>query len=88
MIDAQGKLVAQRDGALGRWPDEPESAWAAGSLLRQRVRLQLPPMPPSAEERSYQIYVGLYTPQTVERLPLTMNGAVVADNRYPLTLRK
>ena len=36
VIDAQGKLVAQRDGALGRWPDEPESAWAAGSLLRQR----------------------------------------------------
>jgi len=83
VTDAQGNMVAQRDGPLGRWPDEPESAWTAGSLLRQRVRLQLPP---STDLASCRIYVGLYTLPTLERLPLTVNGAPRADNRYPLPI--
>jgi hypothetical protein len=81
VTDAQGKLVAQRDGPLGRWPDEPESAWGAGSLLRQRVRLQLPA---EAAQGPYQIYAGLYTPEGAERLPLTVNGVRNADGRYLL----
>ena len=42
VTDAQGNLVAQCDGPLGRWPDETESEWTAGSLLRQRIRLRVP----------------------------------------------
>jgi hypothetical protein len=81
VVDAQGKMVTQRDGPLGRWPDEPESAWAAGELLRQRVRLQLPA---GAEPGPYRIYIGLYTPETVERLPLTVNGVPDPSGRYLL----
>jgi hypothetical protein len=86
VTDAQGNLVAQRDGPLGRWPDEPESVWTAGSLLRQRIRLRVPSMRPGAATGSYQIYVRLYTPQTVERLPLKVNGAATPEDRYLLPL--
>ena len=86
VTDAQGNLVAQRDGPLGRWPDEPESVWTAGSLLRQRIRLRVPSTRPGAATGSYQIYVGLYTPQTVERLPLKVNGAATPEDRYLLPL--
>jgi hypothetical protein len=81
VTDAQDKIVAQRDEPLGRWPDEPASAWAAGDLLRQRVRL---PLPADAERGPYRIYVGLYTPETVERLPLTLNGVPDPGGRYLL----
>ena len=84
VTDAQGNLVAQRDGPLGRWPDETESEWTAGSLLRQRIRLRVPSTRPGAATGSYQIYVGLYTPQTVERLPLKVNGAATPEDRYLL----
>jgi len=82
VTDGQGRLVAQHDGPLGRWPDQPESGWAAGSLLRQRIRLQLPP-----EEQSgpYRIFVGLNASQTGERLPLKVNGATL-DDAYLLTM--
>jgi hypothetical protein len=86
VTDAQGNLVAQRDGPLGRWPDEPESVWTAGSLLRQRIRLRVPSTRPGAATGSYQIYVGLYTPQTVARLPLKVNGAATPEDRYLLPL--
>ncbi len=81
VTDAQDKIVAQRDGPLGRWPDEPESAWGAGELLRQRARLQLPA---GMESEPYQIYVGLYTPEKAERLPLRVNGVPESDGRYRL----
>ena len=84
VTDAQGNLVAQRDGPLGRWPDETESEWTAGSLLRQRIRLRVPSTRPGAATGSYQIYVGLYTPQTVQRLPLKVNGAATPEDRYLL----
>ena len=85
VTDAQGGTVAQRDGPLGRWPDELESAWAAGEMLRQRVRLQLPA---GAEPGSYRVQVGLYTPEEVECLPLTVNGVPDSAGRYLLSKGK
>ena len=88
VTDAQGNLVAQRDGPLGRWPDEAESAWTAGSLLRQRIRLPVPSMRSGAVTGAYQIYVGLYTLQTLERLPLKVNGAVTPEEPVSVALRR
>jgi hypothetical protein len=84
VTDAQGNSVAQRDGPLGRWPDETETEWTAGSLLRQRIRLRVPSTRPGAAAGSYRIHVGLYAPQTVERLPLKVNGAATPEDRYLL----
>lgn len=81
VTNAQDTIVAQRDGPLGRWPDEPESAWGAGELLRQRVRLQLPV---DAGSGPYRVYVGLYTPETGQRLPLTVAGVPDPGGRYLL----
>jgi hypothetical protein len=85
VTDAQGRMVAQRDGPLGRWPDELESAWAAGEMLRQRVRLQLPA---GAEPGSYRVQVGLYTPEGGEGLPLAVNGVPDSAGRYLLSKGK
>jgi 4-amino-4-deoxy-L-arabinose transferase-like glycosyltransferase len=45
----------------------PTSAWPAGAVIQEMNWLELPPeMPPG----SYNIYVGLYRPDNLERLPL------------------
>jgi hypothetical protein len=85
VTDAQGRMVAERDGPLGRWPDAPKSAWVAGEMLRQRVRLQLPT---GAELVPYRVYAGLYTSEKVEWLPLTVNGVPDSAGLYLLSKDK
>jgi hypothetical protein len=52
------------------------AGWAAGDVIRQRLHL-----PGHAEG---QLYVGLYHPDTGERLPVSAGDRVVPDGRYPL----
>jgi hypothetical protein len=50
----------------------PTSTWPAGSVIQEVTWLQLPPdIPPG----SYNIYVGLYRPDTLERLPLRADAS-------------
>ncbi len=45
----------------------PTSTWPAGSVIQEVTWLSLPPELPAG---SYRIYVGLYRPDNLERLPL------------------
>ena len=66
MRDATNKTVASADHQpyLGL---APTSSWPAGAVIQEVTWLHLPPDLPAG---AYNIYVGLYHPDTLERLPL------------------
>jgi len=66
LIDAAGQLVATADGPP-RGGSYPTGAWLPGDIVPDERRLALPPELPSG---SYELRVGLYRPETGERLPL------------------
>lgn len=66
VVDAQGRLVAQRDTPPqgGR---HPTSAWRPGEIVVDPANVPLPAaLPPGA----YQVVVGLYRPDDGRRLPV------------------
>ena len=70
LIDAQGRLVAQRDSYPldGR---HPTSLWQPGEVVRDRVELRLPvDLPPG----DYRLLTGMYLLRTMERLPVLDAG--------------
>jgi hypothetical protein len=66
LIDAAGQLVATADGPP-RGGSYPTGAWLPGDIVPDERRLALPSELPSG---SYELRVGLYRPETGERLPL------------------
>jgi hypothetical protein len=71
LLDAEGNLVAQHDN--GPWWEVaiPTSTWQPGEKLRDQHRLDLPAdLPPG----SYQLQIGVYYWETLERLPVLENG--------------
>jgi hypothetical protein len=81
LFDAQGRILAQMDGPLGRWPDAPAPDWPVGSALLQRVDMMLPSQLPLTDA---QIGAGLYRSEDHSRLPLTVDGVRQQDDRYVL----
>ncbi len=56
----------------------PSAQWAEGELIVQRVEL---PLPPGAPPGPYRLRIGLFHPQTGERLPqLDENGRFAGDS--------
>jgi hypothetical protein len=72
LIDAAGRTVAQVDVAPGG--DMPTSAWEPGQQIGVPLPLALPEGLPNG---AYQVTLGLYDPQTNQRLVLT--GGTAAD---------
>lgn len=66
LLDAQGKLVAQHDGAPQNG-FRPTSGWRQGDEIQDKVGIWLPSGIPPGE---YSIVVGLYRGDTGERLKL------------------
>jgi hypothetical protein len=66
LLDDQGQLVAQRDSepGSGSWPT---NEWAVDEPVTDRHGLWLPANLPDGE---YQILMGLYNPDTLERVPV------------------
>jgi hypothetical protein len=83
VVDASGAIVAQQDVLLSPLPNSPASSWAAGDLLRQRVQLDLHGPPPPDGLR---VYIGLYYPETGQRLALMAGDETVPDGRYRLDI--
>jgi hypothetical protein len=81
LVSPSGEILAQQDVCLGSPSADgacaPMTGWSAGDIIRQRLHL------PSSE--AGQLYVGLYRPDTGERLPLSAGGQTVPDGRYLLT---
>jgi uncharacterized membrane protein len=77
LLTAEGVIVAQSD-AQPHWAATwPTSRWSPGEVVFDGHRLVLPPDAPAGP---YELRVGLYHWQTLERLPvLDANGQPVAD---------
>lgn len=70
LVDESGQLVAQAD-APPQANTYPTTIWASGEQIRDLHPLVLPDNLPSGV---YQILVGLYHPETGERLPAVHTG--------------
>ena len=80
LLAPDGKVVAQWDGL-----DVPVEGWRLGDTLIQQVSLPLPKDLPG----TYGIQVGVYNPETMERLAVLAHGNRIADRILlePVTLR-
>jgi len=73
-------VVAQRD-AMPREGRYPTSRWAEGEVVSDSIILSLAEAPPGR----YRLAVGVYHPETMERLPaVDATGLPVGDNRVVL----
>jgi hypothetical protein len=71
LLAPEGRIIAQWDGL-----DVAVEGWRAGDTFIQRVTLGWPQgMAPG----QYQLQVGVYNPDTMERLPVMVNDQAVAD---------
>jgi hypothetical protein len=62
--------------------DAPTSGWLPGEIIEDRFHV---PMLKDAPPWKYDIFVGMYDPQTGQRLPVTSQKAPVSDHRVWLT---
>jgi hypothetical protein len=80
-VNAGGEIVAQAD-ALLESDGVPATYWQPGEYVVDRVALEIP-----AGEQVTELYVGLYDPQTGERLPVSAaNGEALPDRRLTIDL--
>jgi hypothetical protein len=85
LVDSAGALAAQVDYIPKNWT-YPTHWWEAGEYISDEVALPVHDLPPGA----YQLRLGLYDPDTNERLiPVATAAHPVTDNAlYLLTLER
>lgn len=66
LIDAQGKLVAQKDGIPGN-DLQPTTTWVPGEDVIDRLSLQIPA---DIQSHEYSLRLGLYSTSSGNRLPV------------------
>jgi 4-amino-4-deoxy-L-arabinose transferase-like glycosyltransferase len=69
LLDTDGQIVAQTDTAPAGG-SRPTASWAAGEVIRDPVGILLPP---ALAEGEYRLVVGMYDPDTGERLPVVLD---------------
>jgi hypothetical protein len=67
--------------SVPRSGDYPTWAWQPGEKIAETWTLDIPSDLPAGD---YELKLGLYRPDTGERMPMTLNGAAVPDNTAPL----
>jgi hypothetical protein len=70
LVGPDGKIYGQQDSA----PDGgayPTRLWQPGEVVIETVSF---PVQPARPPGRYQIHIGLYHPDTAQRLPLTSGG--------------
>jgi hypothetical protein len=81
-VDAGGEIVAQADAFLES-DGVPATYWRPGEYIVDRAMLEIP-----AGAQASTLYVGLYDPQTGERLPgVTAAGEALPEGRLPIELQ-
>jgi hypothetical protein len=75
VLDNAGELITQFDRPPGGGT-APTSTWQVGKTLRDTYPL---PIPSSVRSGSFEVYVGLYSWPSLERLPVKVDGAPVGD---------
>ena len=73
LVNSEGQVVAQSDGQPAMWT-RPTSGWQAGEFITDRHGLWLPPDLPAG---GYQLRLGLYEPDSGQRLPLASGADTV-----------
>ena len=71
LLDAEGTYVVGED-RLDVWYDN----WAAGDILVQVHELT---PPADLAPGRYQVELGVYDPETMQRLPVVRDGTMIAD---------
>jgi len=81
LVGADEKIVAQSD-AEPEGNTRPTSRWHADQMVLDVHTLQVPANTPAGD---YALYVGMYNPSTMERLPILDEGGTrVPDNRLQI----
>ncbi len=81
--DARGEMVTQHDGPP-RWGRYPTLAWQAGDVVPDEHVLALPgPL----LEGPFSLAVGMYRPDTLERLPVIGPEGALPEGRILLDIR-
>ena len=72
VLDEEGQLVAQQDGEpVGG--SRPTSTWSQDEVIVDRIGILVPE---SVARGEYQVVVGMYRPDTGERLPVMDEGGI------------
>ena len=71
LLTGEGEVAAQWDGL-----DVPVEGWRAGDVIVQAASFEVPD---GLGAGRYWLQVGMYDPQTMERLPVLVDGASIAD---------
>ncbi len=80
LLDEEGGLVAQRDSEpVGGM--RPTSGWGEGEEVMDNYGVVIPQGVPAGE---YEIVVGMYDPESGERLPIMDEGGVVIGDKVSL----
>ncbi|RME36171.1 MAG: hypothetical protein D6793_06215, partial [Thermoflexia bacterium] len=66
LLDPEGNLLAQHDGPP-RWERYPTRVWRKGDIVPDEHTLIVPP---GAGKEPLYLAVGMYVPETMERLPV------------------
>jgi len=82
LLDEAGQLLAQHDGPP-RYGRYPTSAWQAGDVVPDEHVLEVPALPAGQRVR---LAVGMYHPDTLERLPVLGPDGPVTDGLIALPL--
>ncbi|MFN2138507.1 MAG: glycosyltransferase family 39 protein [Candidatus Promineifilaceae bacterium] len=81
LVDDSGAIISQVD----RVPVEdlrPTSGWREGEILSDTILLALPP---AVTPGTFRLNVGLYNPDTGQRLPVTVNGERQQNDQLALS---
>lgn len=76
VVNAQGQLVTQFDRPPGGGTS-PTTSWQPGQTLLDMYPVPIPDDLPSGE---YTVHVGMYTWPSLERQPVSINGAPAGDS--------
>lgn len=81
LVAPDGTLVATWDGetAPSEYGAYRTTLWQPAEIISDERRLELPEGAP-AEGQGYQLVIGMYEPQTGQRLPITLDGQPAGDS--------
>ncbi len=79
LLTEDGEVAAQWDGL-----DVPVEGWREGDIILQEASFDLPADLPLGR---YWLQVGIYNPETMERLPVLVDGTPLADRILLETVR-
>ena len=80
LLTPNGQLAVGRD-SLPLQGEAPTTSWLKGEVLTDRYELQVPP---GSGPGAYPIEIGIYQPETGQRLPVSRDGVQQPDNRLLL----